>query len=196
MRGLNIIVLLLILSCEPSAKTLPILSYTIDENGLKSYYTISYSGFTNHLGQDFSTERIEGKVCVANFFFTRCPSICPPMRNAMITLAEDFYEDENLLFISHTIDPEFDSVSVLKAYADNTEITSNTWQFIRASETETKAQAKLYMTNFKPNEDGTDFYHSSYVALVDKTQQIRGFYNLLSEESKTALKKDIRLLLN
>ena len=52
------------------------------------------------------------------------------------------------------------------------------------------------MTNFKPNQDGTDFYHSSYIALVDRKQQIRGFYNILAATDVERLKKDINVLLN
>ena len=184
------------MSCETSSKELPILSYKIDASGEKDYYTITYEGFTNQLGESFSTENIRGKICIANFFFTSCPSICPPMRTELISIAKEFSEATNLMFISHTIDPKHDSISVLKAYAEATGIPDSKWQFIRASEEQTKLQAKIYMTNFKPNEDGTDFYHSSYVALVDQKQQIRGFYNVLINEDVERLKIDIQHLLD
>ena len=70
------------------------------------------------------------------------------------------------------------------------------WQFLRSTVENTKLQAKQFMTNFKPNEDGTDFYHSSYVALIDRNQLIRGFYNILIPEEVIRLKKDIKILLN
>lgn len=194
MRRFCLIIFLVALSCKSSTETLPVLSYTINDNGQKAYYTITYSGFTNQLGQDFSTENLKENICIANFFFTRCPSICPPMRNALIDIAETVSDENDLLIISHTIDPEHDSVAVLKDYAETTGIPPNKWQFIRASETRTKAQAKQYMTNFKPNNDGTDFYHSSYVALIDKQQQIRGFYDILVEADVSRLLQDITLL--
>ncbi|WP_425077805.1 SCO family protein [Psychroserpens sp. S379A] len=188
--------LLLFLSCNTSTKKLPILSYTIDDSGKRKDYKITYKGFTNQLGHSFSSEDLKGKTCIVNFFFTRCPSICPPMRTELIQIAEEFSEDKNLMFISHTIDPKHDSISVLKTYAEATGIPHHQWQFLRATEAHTKAQAKQYMTNFKPNEDGSDFYHSSFVALVDKEQQIRGFYNVLVKEDVTRLKIDIHNLLN
>ncbi|MBR9846836.1 MAG: SCO family protein [Algicola sp.] len=197
MRCLTGLILIVLLSCETSTKDLPILSYTINDSGEKTYYNIAYEGFTNQSGESFSTKTIEGKIFIANFFFTRCPSICPPMRTRLISIAEEFSEDQNFLIISHTIDPEHDSVSVLKTYAETTDIPESTWQFIRASEEKTRLQAELYMTNFKPNEDGSDFYHSSFVALVDQKQQIRGFYNVMIGEDVERLKTDIgRLLLN
>ena len=195
MRYFPSIFLILTLGCTTSTKELPILSYTINDEGNKTYYSISYKGFTNQLGQSFSTGDIQGKVTISNFFFTRCPSICPSMRLVLIDLAKVFSGEKDILIISHTIDPKHDSVEVLKQYWETTEIPHNTWQFIRAPEAKTKAQAKQYMTNFKPNNDGTDFYHSSFVALVDKKQHIRGFYNLLVIEDVERLKKDIRQLL-
>ena len=57
-------------------------------------------------------------------------------------------------------------------------------------------QAKKYMTNFKPNKDGTDFYHSSYVVLLDKSQSIRGFYNVLVKEDVERLKEDVKQLID
>jgi protein SCO1/2 len=117
------------------------------------------------------------------------------MRTELIAIAKEFSEDHNFMIISHTIDPKHDSISVLKSYSEATGITTNKWQFIRGSEDDTKAQAQQYMTNFKPNEDGSDFYHSSFVALVDDKQQIRGFYNVLLNEDVERLIKDIKHLL-
>jgi protein SCO1/2 len=185
---------LLVLNCNTPSKELPILSYKIDASGNQNFYNITYEGFTNQLGNSFSTEDIQNKICIANFFFTRCPSICPPMRTELISIAEAFSENENVMFISHTIDPKHDSIPVLKGYSEATGIPNSKWQFIRASEEQTKLQAATYMTNFKPNEDGSDFYHSSFVALVDQKQHIRGFYNVLIKEDVERLKTDIQSL--
>ncbi|MEY8847266.1 SCO family protein [Psychroserpens sp. XS_ASV72] len=198
MRWFLIAIISLSLGCKSSEEQLPILSYTINNSGDKEYYTISYEEgvFKNQLGQDFTTQNIQGKIVLANFFFTRCPSICPPMRNALIDIAKNVLETENFLLISHTIDPKSDTAEVLKAYAEATGVSNNQWQFLRASEEQTKAQAKQFMTNFRPNEDGTDFYHSSYVALVDEDQNIRGFYNVLVQDDLSRLKKDLNRFLN
>jgi len=190
------LILTLFLSCNTSTKDLPVLNYKVDATGNKHYYKINYKRFTNQLGQPFTTDSIKNKICIANFFFTRCPSICPPMRTELVSIAEEFSGDKNVMLISHTIDPKHDSISVLKTYAEATGIPDSKWQFIRASEEETKLQAETYMTNFKPNEDGSDFYHSSFVALVDEKQQIRGFYNILIKEEVERLKRDIKILLS
>lgn len=195
MKYLYLLFSLLYLGCQTHT-TLPVLSYKVDASGKRQQYQITYKNFKNQLGHDFSTKNISDKVFIANFFFTRCPSICPPMRIQLIDIANTFKENKDFVIISHTIDPKNDSIPVLKNYAEATEIPNNKWQFIRATTKITKQQAKQYMTNFKPNEDGTDFYHSTYVALVDKKQLIRGFYNILVPEEVARLKLDIGTLVN
>ena len=182
-----------LVSCNSNDKNLPVLSYKIDGSGDKLYYTINYKEFTNQLDEDF---KVSDKVFIANFFFTRCPSICPPMRLQLIDIAETFKNENDFIIISHTIDPENDTAPILKDYQEATGIKSSKWQFLRSTVENTKLQAELYMTNFKPNQDGTDFYHSSYIALVDRKQQIRGFYNILAATDVERLKKDINVLLN
>lgn len=195
MKLFYLLFIILCLGCQTKT-ALPILSYKIDVNGQRQQYQITYNNFKNQLGQDFSTKNINDKVFIANFFFTRCPSICPPMRIQLIDIANTFKASKDFIIISHTIDPKNDSIPILKNYAETTEIPDNKWQFIRGTTKITKQQAKQYMTNFKPNEDGTDFYHSTYVALVDKQQLIRGFYNILVPEEVTRLKSDINTLIN
>lgn len=196
MRLLPLIFLLLFFGCESKSKDLPILSYKIDDSGNKIYYTIAYQNFTNQLGEPFTTANIKDKILIANFFFTSCPSICPPMRTELVEIAEAFKSEVDFMILSHTIDPENDTVEVLRNYSDAIGIPNEKWQFVRASDENTKGQAAQYMTNFKPSEDGTDFYHSSYVALVDKRNYLRGFYNILVAEEVERLKKDINILLH
>lgn len=196
MRFYILFCVLAFLGCHTNSKELPILSYKINDEGKKFIYSITYQNFTNQLGEPFSTENSIHKVCIANFFFTRCPSICPPMRTNLTDIAETFKNHKDFMIVSHTIDPQNDTVEVLKNYSDATSIPYATWQFVRSSEENTRDQANQFMTNFKPNEEGTDFYHSSYVALVDKNQQIRGFYNVLLKEEIKRLKNDINTLIN
>lgn len=183
-------------SCDSKEKaTLPILSFQIKE-GKKQYYRITYDGFTTQDGIGFNSSLIEDKIHITNFFFTNCPSICPPMRSKLIDLASYFNQDDDFVIVSITIDPERDTIPALKEYATNTGIASNKWQFLRGNQELLTATSEKFMTNFRPNEDGTDFYHSSYVALVDRKQQIRGFYDLLKPIDIKQLKKDAESLLD
>lgn len=189
-------IILLLVSCQSKVEELPILSYKINSEGEKEFYSITYSGFTNQDGESVSTASIQNKIVIANFFFTRCPSICPPMRTELITIAKEFLTDESILLISHSIDPKNDTVEVLKNYAEATEIPSHKWLFVTSTEENSKELASQFMNNFKPNKDGTDFYHSNYVALLDENQMIRGFYNSLIPDEIKRLKEDIKYLLN
>ncbi len=173
------------------------LSYKIDDSGNKVPYKITYEGFTNQFGEPFTTTNIQGKVVVSNFFFTRCPSICPPMRNELIKIASAIGDRDDFTIVSHTIDPENDTEAVLKTYFEDAGITSKQWQLVRTTLDKTHDQAFMYMTAFKPNMDGSDFFlHSSYVTLVDKDQNIRGFYDILMADDIIRLKKDIQILLD
>lgn len=186
----------LISSCKTQDDALPILSYKINEEGIKENYTVTYDGFVNQFNQPFTTNNIKDKLCIANFFFTRCPSICPPMRQELIKVAEALKDYDDFMILSHTIDMSYDSVNVLNKYWKATEIPATKWQFLRASESGTKEQAKQFMTNFRPNDDGTDFYHSTFVALIDKQQQIRGFYNTTTPKDMERLIENVEMMLD
>ena len=97
--------------------------------------------------------------------------------------------------VSFSIDPIRDTPNRLATYSQKTGIALDKWIMLHGNDADLKRVSKLFMTNFTPNEDGTDFYHSSYVALVDRKQQIRGFYDLLKPNEVTLLKEDIAILL-
>jgi protein SCO1/2 len=191
---LFLITVLLISSCQKK-KELPVLSRYVDENGSDVTYTIRDFEFRNQLNQSITEQNINNKVYLANFFFTRCPSICPKMTSALTNIATDFIDSEDFLMLSFSIDPKHDSIPVLRRYAEATKIPNSKWHFLNGSDNQLKHISSLFRTSFKPKEGSIDFYHSSYAALVDKQQYIRGFYNLLDENSVVQLRKDITLLL-
>jgi len=180
--------------CSPK-KELPILSNYIDENGVKKSYLIDGFQFTDQLGENFTPENTKNKIYIANFFFTSCPSICPPMREKLIDIATTF-QKESLLVLSITIDLKNDSIPVLNNYSEATNISKDKWVFLKGSPLELSKIAKKFKTSFSNSNNSGDFYHSSYVALVDTKQQIRGFYDILNAEAIQLLKEDIELLLN
>lgn len=118
------------------------------------------------------------------------------MRIKQQEIVEAFSEEQHFRQYSISIDFKRDTLAQLQYYAKLHDINSDRWQLLRApSEEQLEAIAQLLKTNFKPNEDGTDFYHSSYVALIDKDQFIRGFYDILKPEEVELLKQDITNLL-
>jgi len=119
-KAFNILLMTLFVSCSPK-KELPILSNYIDDNGIKKNYIIDDFQFTNQLGKKFTAENTKNKIHLANFFFTSCPSICPPMREKLIDIATTFKKD-NLLILSFTIDLKHYSIAVLNSYSEATSI--------------------------------------------------------------------------
>lgn len=183
------------MACKESASELPILSYNF-KDGNKEVYTIDDFSLVNQDGDTVSGKSTKGIVHTMNFFFTTCPSICPPMRIKQQELSEAFSEENQFKQFSISIDFKNDTLAQLQQYAKLHDINTKQWQLLRAvSETELEKIAQQLKTNFKPNEDGTDFYHSSYVALIDKNQYIRGFYNILIDDEVQLLKTDIAQLL-
>jgi protein SCO1/2 len=185
----------LLFSCSPEKKKLPVLSFHINDQGIKEQYTIDFGAFSDQNGKIFDETQLEHKISTANFFFTHCPSICPPMRNKLITLAKHFENEPDFLQVSITIDPKRDSIPVLKDYAMQTSVPFERWQLLRGDSLALAKLSSQLMTNFTPNEAGTNFYHSSYVALLDKKKQLRGFYDLLREVDLEHLKEDVKILL-
>jgi len=116
------------------------------------------------------------------------------MRGRLIELV-DIIDHDDFVIVAHTIDFEYDTVEILKKYSESTGISSDRWQFLRGSEKNTERLAKQFMTSFKADKNEADFYHSSYVTLLDKKQNIKGFYNLLVNEEIDRLKTDIEILL-
>jgi protein SCO1/2 len=184
------------MSCKDQTSDLPILSFDYID-GKKELYKIDNFEFTNQNDEIITSSTTEGKVHTINFFFTSCPSICPPMRIKQLEIAEYFSEEENFMQYAISIDFQNDTVNRLRNYAERHRINSNQINLLRApSEEQLEQMANLLKTNFKPNEDGTDFYHSSFVALIDQDHYIRGFYDILLDEEVTLLKGDINKLLD
>jgi len=184
----------LFVCCIPK-KELPILSNYIDESGVKKTYLIDEFQFTNQIGESFTAKNTKNKIHIANFFFTSCPSICPPMRERLIDIATTFKKDE-FLILSFTIDLKNDSISVLNNYSDATSISKDKWVFLKGSTSELSEIAMKFKTNYSNTNNSGDFYHSSYVALIDTKQQIRGFYDILNDKAIQLLKEDIEILLS
>ena len=191
-----LILLAVLMSCKTNTSDLPILSFNYID-GKKELYKIVNFEFINQDGDTITSSSMQGKVHTMNFFFTSCPSICPPMRIKQQDIAETFSEDDNFMQYAISIDFQNDTVNKLRNYTERHHINSEQINLLRAaSEEALKTIANLLKTNFKPNEDGTDLYHSSFVALMDKDQFIRGFYDILLDRDVALLKEDITRLLD
>lgn len=188
--GLLLIMILLIFSiqsCRLEPKEpLPVLG-TID---------VPYT-FTDQDGVPVSQKLFAGKIYVADFFFTSCPTICPVMKSQMLRVYESFAEQDNILLLSHTIDPDHDTVEVLHDYAQRLGILSARWHMVTGPKNEIYDTAKRYMLAAMEDKQAPGgFIHSGSFCLVDGQGRIRGFYRGTEEDSVDQLIVDIRRLLN
>ncbi len=131
--------------------------------------------FTDHNGNTVTNEDYEGKVYVVEFFFTTCPTICPRMNSNLVSIQNDFSEFKNFGVASFTINPEFDTVEVLKDYAEKYEITNPNWHLMTGSEEKIYALANEGFNLYTAKDDQTEggFEHSGNFALIDKEGFIR-----------------------
>lgn len=159
-------------------------------------HTIGSFRLTDQLGRPFTEARTKGKIYVADFFFTTCQSICIPMGRHMETLVGQFKDDPEILFVSHTVDPETDSVPVLKAYADSHHAPADKWFLLTGSKKEIYALARedYKVTALEGDGGPDDFVHTQNFALVDKQGRIRGYYDGTQQAEMDKLAKDIRVL--
>ena len=152
----------------------------------------------NQNGDTITQKDYEGKIYVADFFFTRCLTICPVMTNNMEKLQEIFKNDDDVMFLSHSVTPVIDSVSVLKSYAIAKGVIDKKWNVTTGSKKHIYELArKSYFAVLEDGDGGLqDFIHTENFILVDKKKQIRGFYDGTNNEDITRLAADIKLLQN
>lgn len=161
------------------------------------YHTIPDFSFVNQNGDTITQEIIKNKVIVADFFFTTCPTICINMTSNLHKIQEKYFNDKDVLILSHTVDPETDSVGQLKKYAIEKDVNSKVWHLLTGNKKDIYSIARNgYLVTALQGDGGpNDFIHSEKLVLVDKERRIRGFYDGTKDESIEQLKKDIQLLL-
>ncbi len=161
------------------------------------YHTIGNFSFTNQDGKTLTEKDFKNSVYVADFFFTTCHSICPIMSSQMEKVYEKYKGNMAVKFLSHTVDPEIDTVEQLKRYAIKHNADANQWSFVTGSKKDLYAIARTgYLLNAEQGDGGPDdFIHTQNFALIDKEKRIRGFYDGTDSTDMNQLTKDIGLLL-
>jgi protein SCO1 len=160
-------------------------------------HTIPSFSFTNQHGKQVTQKDIEGKIHVANFIFTRCGSICPIMTKHMKLVQDAFQNNNEVVMLSYSVTPWIDSVSRLKNYADNNEITSANWHLLTGNKGDiyTLARQSYFAEeDLGFTKDSTDFLHTEHILLIDKAKRIRGIYNGTLQLEIEQMIKDIAIL--
>jgi protein SCO1/2 len=151
--------------------------------------------FINQDGRRITEKSVRNKVTVVEYFFTSCPSICPVMNGNLKELYERYKMNAGFMSLSHTVDPERDSVSALKKYSRRYDADSPGWQFLTGSKDALYQSASKDYLLAVEDSSNSSFIHTQYVALLDKKRQIRGFYDFTNKENISKLDADIQQLL-
>ncbi len=172
-----------------------------EKNGKQTMDTIWHKvmnmTFTNQLGKQVTLDDLKGKIIVIDFFFTRCPSICPRLTRAMKRLQDSFLKNDTIVqFISITVDPVHDSTKQLRNFADKFNVNHDTWWFVTAEKTALKNFAlQEIKANIADTEVDTAFIHTRNFFLLDRDRVIRGWYNGEDTLAQAELVKTIPLLM-
>lgn len=168
---------------------------------------VPHFSFTNQDGETITNSFYDGKVYVAEFFFSTCQDICPVMNQNMKKVAAAYPDAANVGIASFSIDPAYDTPEVLKQYAEAYEITHPNWNFLTGEKDEVMKLSNegfnLYAA--KGMDEGEPFQHSGFFALIDKDGKIRSrlddhgnpiiYYDGLTDEGVQMLIEDIKKLL-
>ena len=165
---------------------------------VSKYHTIADFSFTNQNGKTITQKDYEGKIYVADFFFTTCGTICPKMTTNLVDVQKAIINNPKVMLLSHTVFPEVDSVSVLKAYAIKHGVDDSKWNLVTGDKKEIYAMARksyLAVKMGKPSEL-YDMVHTENFVLVDTKRRVRGFYDGTKKEEIQKLIEDINFLSN
>ncbi len=162
------------------------------------YHSIPPFSLVNQDGKTITDKDYEGKIYVADYFFTSCKSICPVMTTELLRVQEKFaYKNGDVQILSHTVDPENDSVKVLKTYSKMVHADTKLWNFVTGDKKQLYRLAREgYLVNAMQGDGGKDdFIHSEFLVLVDKEKHIRGIYDGTNIKSVNDLLDDINVLI-
>ena len=161
-------------------------------------HTVADFQLINQNGETITEEDYRDKIYVVDFFFTRCPSICPIMANNLVELQRKFLENEEVKLLSISVTPEIDSVSVLRNYATDNGVIDAKWNVTTGHKRHIYELARRsYFAVVEQGDGGLqDFIHTPNFILVDAKKQIRGIYDGTNDKEIQRLKNDIQILLN
>lgn len=201
----SIIVISLFYSALKPKKSLPIFNPS-DVNPELVDTTVQYVAnkhqiadfsFTNQNGKTITQKDYEGKIYVADFFFTTCKSICPKMTTNLVDVQKAFLHNPKVKLLSFTVMPDIDSVSVLKEYAKINGVVDSKWNLVTGDKKAIYTMARksyLAVKQGKPDEQ-YDMVHTENFVLVDSKKRVRGFYDGTNKEEIKRLIEDINWLL-
>jgi protein SCO1/2 len=182
--------------CGGNESALPILGAREVVNGDTVFHTIAPFQFVDQDSRVVTNADFTGKIYVADFFFTSCRTICPIMKTQMLRVYEATADMPDVLLLSHTIDPEWDTVQLLHDFAARLGVESRRWHFVTGVKDSIYkiAQTSYYATAMEDRTEPDGFIHSGAFLLIDRKGRIRGKYDGTKEEEVNRLIGDIKRL--
>lgn len=179
LTGLSAIVAMLLISCETKKAPLPIFGEREVHNGDTVYHRIAPFQFVDQDSATITNGTFKDKIYVADFFFTTCRTICPIMKTQMLRVYEQVKDDSAVLILSHTIDPEYDTVALLHDFAERLGVESSKWHFVTGVKDSIYkiAQTSYFATALEDKTVADGFIHSGAFLLIDRQGRIRGKYD-------------------
>ena len=169
-----------------------------DEANQKITHHVADFSFCDQTGAVVTQQTVAGKIQVANFFFTACPSVCPKMTNLLRAVQDTFRHEPRLVLLSFSVTPWLDSVPRLRHYAEAKGIRSSQWHLLTGNRNQLYILARRSYFAEEAigfTRDSTEFLHTEHVILTDPTRRIRGIYNGTQPQEIDQLIADIRVLL-
>lgn len=164
---------------------------------VSKYHKIADFSFANQNGKTITQKDYEGKIYVADFFFTTCGSICPKMTTNLVDVQKEFINNPKVMLLSHSVLPDIDDVAKLKAYAIKNKVNDIKWNLVTGDKKDIYRMARLSYLAVKQGkpEEMYDMVHTENFVLVDEKRQVRGFYDGTKKEEIVRLIGDIHFLL-
>ncbi len=207
-RGIEMVILMIILTnCQGKKESLPFYNtanFTAEwieqeSTKYKQIHTIKAFAFRDQTGNLYSSDSLKGKIYVANFFFTICPSICPKMTNNLTILQEKFKQEKDFKLISFSVTPWIDSVETLKKYGEKHNINVQQWHLLTGQKEaiyELGRQSFFAEKTLGLSKGTNDFLHTEAMLLIDRNARIRGIYNATNSDEIERITDNINTLLN
>ena len=188
-------------TCTPSRPSLPILGerqVVSTASGVDTiYHTIPDFVLLTQDSAPFTAQALDNKIYVADFFFARCPTICPVMARELLRVQKAYANDTRVDIVSHSVDPVRDTPAVLRDYADRLSINTEQWTLLTGQQDSIYALAQTYLSVAMPDSTAPGgFMHTSSFLLIDTQRRIRGVYDGILSEQVDRLIKDIAVLLD
>ena len=160
------------------------------------YHTVSDFKLINQNGDTITQDDYNNKIYIADFFFTSCKTICPVMTDNIGVLQQEFINDIDVMFLSLSVTPDIDNVSVLRDYATNKGVIDSKWNVTTGNKKHIYELARKSYFAVVEQGDGDlqDFIHTPNFILVDKEKQIRGIYNGTDDMEIQRIIEDINIL--